>query len=170
MRKSIIVILLAALAGGGINQALADSEGHHSNDREYGERHHAMSGKDCKKHGKFRMEKMQKMLGLSDEQVSRIRQIREKYRPQMQELREQSRANRKKLREARQAESIDMAQIEALAQIQGNLKAQKIILKAKKHNEIRTVFTKEQIVRLREMKQKYHNDRDDDREHHGKHD
>ena len=159
MKKGILALIFATLVGGGINFAMADSEGFHGHDREFGEGHHGKEGKHCKKHGEFRLEKMREELGLSDEQVKQITSIREKYQPRMQELREKSKANREKLREMRHADEVDMGKVKDLAKVQGDLKTQKIILMAEKHNEIHSVFTKEQLGKLKEMKQKFHEHR-----------
>jgi Spy/CpxP family protein refolding chaperone len=161
MKKGILVLMVTALVGGGMNFALADSGGYHGHDREYGEGHHGKAGKHCSEHGQFRLENMREELGLSDEQVKQITDIREKYQPRMQELREKSKANRAQLREAKNADTVDMAKIKTLAKAQGELKTQKIILKAEKRNEIHAVLTKDQLSKLKEMKQEH-------REHHGK--
>lgn len=161
MKKGILALIITAVVGGGMNFALADSGGYAGHDREYGEGHHGKEGKHCNKHGKFRLENMREELGLSDEQVKQITSIREKYQPRMQELREKSKANRTQLREAKNADAVDMGNIKTLAKAQGELKTQKIILKAEKRNEIHGVLTKEQLSKLKEMKQKH-------RKHHGK--
>lgn len=162
MKKGILALIITALVGGGMNFALADSGGYGGHDREYGERHHGKAGKHCNKHGKDRLEKMREELGLSDEQVKKITSIREKYQPRMQELREKSKANRAQLREAKNADTVDMGKIQTLAKAQGELKTQKIILKAEKRNEIHGVFTKEQLSKMKEMKQKHRKHRDNE--------
>ena len=161
MKKGILALIITALVGGGMNFAMADSDGSRGHENEYGEGHHGNHGKHCNKHGKFRLENMREELGLSDEQVKQITSIREKYQPRMQELREKSKANRTQLRDAKFADTVDMGKIKALAKAQGELKTQKIILKAEKHNEMHAVLTKDQLSKLKEMKQKF-------REHHGK--
>lgn len=158
MKKGILALIITALVGGGMNFALADSGGYHGQ--------HGKEGKHCNKHGKFRLENMREELSLSDEQVKQITSIREKYQPRMQELREKSKANRAQLREAKYADTVDMGIIKTLAKAQGDLKTQKIILKAEKRNEINGVLTKEQLSKLKEMKQKHRKHKDD--EEHGK--
>jgi Spy/CpxP family protein refolding chaperone len=166
MKKGMSVLLVAALVGGGMSVAYADRDGYESH-HEYGERHHGKEGKHCKKGGKFRIEKMREHLGLSDEQVKKMESIREKFKPKMQALREKSKANRAKLREAKHADKVNMSEIKALAKAQGELKTQKIILKAEKRQAIHAVLTKEQLSKMQEMRKQHRENRGDDDRHHG---
>lgn len=157
MKKGILALLLTALVGGSMNFALADSDEHRGYKGEYGERYHEKEdGKHCKKYGKYRVEYMRKKLDLNEQQVKQIASIREKYQPRFEMLREKIKTNKEKLRETKHAEKVDMGKLRALAQTQGDLKAQKIILRAEKRNEIHNVLTKDQLNKIKEMKSEHH--------------
>ena len=113
-------------------------------------------GKYCNKQGKksgYRMEKMIKHLGLSDEQATKVRSIRESFQPKMEALRDKMKDNRKQLREVMHADNIDQSKVKQLAQTMGDLKANKIILRAEMRNEIHKVLTKAQREKMKKHKE-----------------
>ena len=150
MKKIATTILVSSLALGGFTLANADYD---RNDRHERSEH---KGKYCDKHGKksgYRMEKMIKHLGLSEEQAKQVHNIRDSYKGKMQAAREKMQENRKQLREEMHAESIDKSKIKELAQTAGKIKSNKIILRAEMRNEIHKVLTKEQREKMKKQKE-----------------
>jgi len=163
MNKLATTLLVSSLALGGFTLANASDDRYeryeryeHSEDDDRYERH-SYKGKYCDKHGKKsgqRMERMIKHLELSDEQATQVRSIRDSYQPKMKALREKMKENRKQLREEMRAETIDQEKVEKLAKSMGDLKADKIILRAEKRSKIHDVLTKEQREKMKEMKER----------------
>ena len=159
MNKIATTLLVSSLALGGFTLANADDDRYEKEDRyEKGEyyKHDGHKGKYCDKHSKksaYRLEKMIKRLSLSDEQATQVRNINESYKPQMEALREKMKENRKQLREEMHAESIDQSKVKQLAQSTGDLKANKIILRAEMRSEIHKVLTKAQREEMKKMKE-----------------
>jgi len=163
MNKIATTLLVSSLALGGFSLANADDDRYerferyeHSEDDDRYERH-GYKGKYCDKHGKksgHRMERMIKHLDLSDEQATQVRSIRDSYQPKMIALREKMKESRKQLREEMHAETIDQDKVKKLAQTIGDLKAEKIILRAEKRNKVHKVLTEEQRNKMKEMKQR----------------
>jgi len=164
MNKIATTILVSSLALGGFTLANADDDRYDRGDRyERGEH----KGKYCNKHDKksaYRMKKMVKKLGLSDEQAKQMQSIRDSYKEKMQSLRKKMKENKKQLREEMRAESMDQSKVKEIAQSTGDLKASKIILRAEMRNEIHKMLTKEQREKMKQYKEhkgkKYKDDDD----------
>lgn len=159
MNKITTTLLVSSLALGGFTLANADDDRYEREDRyEKGEynKHDGRKGKYCDKQGKksgYRMEKMIKHLGLSDEQATKVRSIRESYKPKMEALRNKKKENRKQLREVMHADNIDQNKVKQLAQTMGDLKANKIILRAEMRSNIHKVLTKAQREEMKKHKE-----------------
>lgn len=161
MNKIVTTILVSSLALGGFTAANADDDryerGEHyerGHSYEHDSGHH---GKFCDKHGMKgqRLEYMIKQLGLSNDQADKVRNIRDAYMPDKKELRNKMRETRKQLREVMHADAIDQDQVETLAKAMGDLKTQKILLRAKMRNEIHQVLTSEQREKMKAMKKEH---------------
>lgn len=139
MNKIATTLVASTIALSGLGLVYASSD--------YHEGHGYHKGKNCE----HRMQKMTEKLGLSDEQATQIKAIKEKYQPQKQQLRSDMKALRASLREVMKNEPMDAARIEEIAQQMGQLKTQKIILKSKKVNEINQVLTAEQRAKKSTM-------------------
>lgn len=153
MKKITTTLLVSSLALGGFTVANADSDRFERGDRfeRFG-----YSGKVCDKKGKrfgYRNDYMFERLDLSKEQVKKVRSIRDNYRPKMETLSDKARDNRKKLREAMHSDSINQNQVKKLAKVMGDLKEDKIILRAEIRTEIHKVLTKEQREEINNMKE-----------------
>ena len=163
MKTLVTTLLLGSLSLTGMHSAFADDDreekhGYHS------EHHGEHGGKYCDKHGKGnRIERMKQHLGLTDDQVKKMQDLREKYQPQKQALREKMRDTRKQLRDVMHAEQLDQREVKILANKIGDLKAEKIMLHAKKRSEMNAILTPEQRQKMRDWKQKRHE------HHHGDH-
>jgi len=171
MNKIATTLLVSSLALGGFTLANADDdryERHEKEDRYKKDDHYERyehKGKYCNKHGKksgYRMEKMIKRLGLSDEQATKVRSIRESFQPKIEALRDKMKESRKQLREEMHAEKIDQSKVKELARKIGDLKANKIILRAEMRSNIHNVLTNTQREELKKRKeQRRHKDKYD---------
>ena len=146
MNKMISAALIGSIAMGGLNIAIAD-------DDDYREKHrgeYCLSGDDKHKKGhhkkgmEYKIKKMAKHLDLSDEQTSKIRAILDKHSSRLSALRSQMKTNKLALRESIHADTQDMAAIEKLAKKQGELKSQKIMIKANIKSSINQILSTEQ--------------------------
>ena len=156
MKRITATILASSLALSGLTLANAsdDRQERYERSGHYEKSEH--KGKYCNKHGKKsgkRMEKMIKHLDLNDDQAKQVRNIRDSYKVKMSALRNKMKENRKQLREEMHSESIDQNKVKELAQVTGDLKADKIILRAEMRAEINNVLTSEQREKFNKMKE-----------------
>lgn len=166
MNKIASTLLVSSLVLGGFAVANADNDRYERGDRyEQNERYdkHEYRGKYCNKHGKksgYRMERMIEQLDLNDAQEKQVHSIRDNYRPKMKALREDMKETRKQLRETMHAETIDQEKVNKLAQTMGQLKTNKIMLRAEMSTEINKVLSKEQREELKNLKKRSGSERD----------
>jgi len=159
MNKIATTLLVSSLALGGFTLANADDDRYEREHRyEKGEyyKHDGHKGKYCDKHGKksgYRMEKMIKHLGLSDKQATKVRNIRESFQPKIEALRDKKKEYRKQLREVMHADSIDQNKVKKLAKSIGDLKENKIILRAEMRSKIHNVLTDAQRKEMKKWKE-----------------
>ena len=156
MNKITTTLLVTSLALGGFTLANAGDDRHERGDRYEKHERDGHKGKYCNKQGKksgYRMEKMIKHLGLSDEQATKVSDIRESFKPKMEALREKMKENRKQLREVMHADNIDQSKVKQLAKTMGNLKENKIILRAEMRSNIHKVLTKAQREEMEKRKE-----------------
>jgi len=157
MNKIAVTLLAGSLALGGYGLVNASPDSYEK---------YEYQGKHCK-HGKEgRLERMKSTLDLSEDQVTKIRAIKDKYRPEKMALRGKMKDARKQLREAMHADSIDKNKVKKLARQMGDLKTQKILLRADMKAEVHSVLTSEQRAKKKDMFKGRH---EGYREHHGKH-
>lgn len=149
MKKIATTLVISSLVLGGFIVSNSNAD-----DDRYERRGH--SGKHCnKKFGKGsadRFERMKKRLNLSDEQAKQVRAIRDSYSPKRTELAKKTKQNRQQLREAMRADTINQDKVKELAQTMGDLKTDKIILRAKMRTEIHKVLSKEQREKMKNRK------------------
>ena len=150
MNKLITTLLVSSIAMGSF--AIAHAESEHSGVREHNGKH-CNKGKMGNKFG-MRIERMAKKLGFSESQLKQAHEIEAKYKPQMQALHDKKKATRQELRAVMHADTIDQAVVKKLAQQQGDLKAQKIVLRSQMRAEINNVLTEEQRSKMKEMHKK----------------
>lgn len=101
-------------------------------------------------------ERKLEQLDLTAEQRGAIRAIVDRTRPQMHELREQMRANREQLRALGQVATLDEGELRRLANVQGQLLADMIVLRTKMRSEINAVLNDEQRRQLEQMREQHH--------------
>lgn len=159
MNKLVTTLLAGSLAFTGINLAQADEAtggpGHQ----------HAMA---CQ-HGRAdyergdRLERMQRHLNLSEAQVKQIGDIFAKASADSQPLRQTMRETRQQLRTLMQADNPEEAKIRTLAESQGRVQADLIVLRSKTHAAINQVLTPEQRQKMQAgFRRHQHHDVDTD--------
>jgi Spy/CpxP family protein refolding chaperone len=72
----------------------------------------------------------------------------------MSDLREELQAQREALRELTQQSVLDEAEVRNVADTQGDLKADMIVLRAQRHAKIAAILTDDQRAQLEEMRSK----------------
>lgn len=152
MGKIISAILVGSITLGWLGLAVAD-------DDDYRGKH---QGKYCK-HGdhkmghhkrgmEYRMQRMMRHIDLSDEQKSKVSAVFDQHRTQFNSLRSEMKSNRMALRENMHTDTQDMAVIEELAKKQGELKTQKILIKAKMKSAIYKILNNEQREKMEDIR------------------
>lgn len=159
MNKIATTLIIGSLALGGFTVANASAD-----DDRYERRDH--SEKYCDKGNRgfdSRFEHMTERLNLSEEQTKQVRAIRDNYRPKISTLADKMQDNRKQLREVMRGDTINQDKVKELAQVMGDLKTDKIILRAEIKAEMHKVLTKEQREEMKEWKGRHgHGYRDHD--------
>jgi protein CpxP len=100
------------------------------------------------------LERLADRLDMTEQQRAEIKTMLDDSRQQMKGLREQMRANRAQLRDLTQQAEFDEAAVRNVADEQGDLKAEMIVLRARQRHEMKAVLTDEQRVKLDEMWQR----------------
>ena len=100
----------------------------------------------------FRIAKLANDLDLSAEQRSRVEDIVESARDAARPYVDRLVVNHDELREAGRSPEFDEARVRGLADTQGDLMSEMIVLKARTHSEIRLVLTEEQRARFDERR------------------
>ena len=148
MNKIATTLMISSLVLGGFAVANASDDDDHYERRGY-------SGKYCDKDDKHfgsRFERMTERLNLSEGQTKQVRSIRDNFRPKITTLADKMRDNRKQLREVMHEDTIDQGKVKQLAQVIGDLKTDKIILRAEMKAKMHKVLTKEQREEMKEWK------------------
>lgn len=117
--------------------------------------HHMSQGRHFGGHSS-KLERMADRLSVTDEQRTEIRAIADGSRQQMVELRDEMRANRVQLRELTRQTPLDEAAVRSIADKQGDLKAEMIVLRARQRSEVKAVLTDEQRAQMDEMRERKH--------------
>lgn len=144
MNKYVSAILVGSLVLPGF--ALAENE-----QVTQGYTHHHEKG--CQhergmRDGSERLQRMQEHLGLNEQQVKQIGDIIATSKSERQALRKASKDVRQKLQAVLQSEQPDQAQIRKLADEQGRIKADMIVLHSKQRTAINQVLTPEQRQKM----------------------
>ena len=111
-------------------------------------------------HGGFdserRLDRMTSRLDLSAEQQDQIKAIFDANQAERQALRENMQQNREALRNLMTTDNPNEADIRALAETQGQFKADMIVMKAKTRQAIAAILTDEQKAKMQSMRDKRH--------------
>jgi protein CpxP len=113
-------------------------------------------GPDCERggHRGFNVERMADRLDLTDDQRAKVEAIVDESRQQMSDLRDKMQANREQLRQLTQQSPFNETAVRNVADTQGDLKADMIVLRTQQHAEINAVLTDEQRAQWEEMRGK----------------
>lgn len=99
----------------------------------------------------FNVDRMAKKLDLSDDQRTQIEGIMAASKQQITDHREKLRENRKQLKSLMRQSPLDEAALRQVADSQGNLKADMIVLRAQQRVKINDILTNEQRAKLADM-------------------
>jgi len=102
------------------------------------------------------LERLSEKLNLTDEQRAEIKAIMGGSRQQMGELRDKLQVNRDKLRDLVRQTEFDESVVRRIADEQGDMKAEMIVLRARQRSEMRAVLNDDQLARLDEMRKGKH--------------
>ena len=144
MKKLGTIILLGSLAVAGMSMAQAD-EDFRGHVRQHGMACHHERGDSA---WGDRVERMQAYLNLSESQMKQIGEIVAKSSTDSQALRKSQQVNRQQLWALLQTDNPDEAKIHTLAQDQGRIRTDMIVLHSKLRVAINHVLTPEQRQKL----------------------
>ena len=166
MNKLTTTLLTASLALGSFGIIIA-SPG------EYGKYGHkgkyCQQGKHGKGHGAARITRMTSVLGLNSKQVKQLEAIQAKYQPKRIALRTKMQAARTQLRQAMHADKIDKVKVKQLAQATGDIRTQKIVLRAEMREAVHNILTPEQRAKKKTMRKGRYGRHHGHKGHHGHH-
>lgn len=105
------------------------------------------------KHGGkgFNLDRMARKLDLGDDQRTQIEAIMEASKQQMSDQRDKMQANREQLRALMMQSPLDETAVRKVADAQGDLKADMIMLRAQQRAKINAILTDEQRAELEDM-------------------
>ena len=131
MKTRTATTLLCVLAAGGLVVSAASAHGRMGGDRQ--------------------LERMAERLDLDDAQLESVRAIVDAHRAEQRALRDQLREGREQIRRLGAEGDFNEEEVEALAEVQGDIMAELIVLKASMHSRIAAVLTDEQREAFAEM-------------------
>ena len=100
------------------------------------------------------VDRMAKKLNLTDDQRTQIEAIVEASKQQMSDQRDKVQANREQLKELTQQSPLNEAEVRRVADAQGDLKADMIVLRAQQRAKINAVLTNDQRAQLEDVRGK----------------
>ncbi len=103
--------------------------------------------KKMRKHKKQKLGEMKERLGLSDDQVSKIKSIRQSSKDKMKALREQKRAAKRQFKEAMRSSSNSPAQLRSLFNVVQNKRSEFANARFEKRLAVRAILTPEQLAK-----------------------
>lgn len=124
----------------------------------------AHAGPSCNKerHGEHRAEFMQKRfdrmaekLGLSAEQKTQLKALKENTKNEVKPLRTEKRELRKELRQLDPAAADYSAKLADIANRKAEIARQMTVIKGNKHQKIAQILTPEQLAKFKEMQSKH---------------
>lgn len=133
-----LIIVTALVAGGGV--AVAGSYGGHERDGCRSEQH----GMNQEERAEKRLARMTEKLGLTESQQQAIQAIRSEAGPERERIRAAMKENRAALKSLVTDSGASEADIRRLADQQGELMADAIVLRARMKQEMDAVLTDEQ--------------------------
>jgi len=119
----------------------------------YGKYSHMTEAEKAEKMEK-RLNRMASKLGLSEEQKTQFRALKQNRRNELRPLRNEQRAIRKEIRELDPNASDYSTKLADAANRQAELTRQMIIAKANQRQQMATILTPEQLAKKKEMRKK----------------
>lgn len=113
--------------------------------------HHGRDGKFAKRRAK----RMQKELGLSDEQVAELKEQREAGKAKLKPLYKALMENRKALREVQSADQYDENAVERLAAERAELTREMTIERSAQKHAMRSILTEDQLAKRKALKESH---------------
>jgi len=102
----------------------------------------------------FNVDRMAEKLNLSNDQRTQVESIMNESKDQLTEFREKMQENRKQLRTLTQTAPLNEASVRKIADAQGDLKADMIVLRVQQRAKINSILTEDQRAKLKEMRGK----------------
>jgi Spy/CpxP family protein refolding chaperone len=99
-----------------------------------------------------RMERLADRLDLTADQHTAVRAIVDRTRPEMRGLRDKMAENRKQLQALTMQAGVDENQVRALADAQGKVFADMLVLRSKTRGEINKLLTDQQREKMQQMR------------------
>ncbi len=106
-----------------------------------------------------RLLRLASVLNLTDEQVAEIEAIQEAQKEPSETIREETKSARQLLRDLLEAGAYDEAEVAALADVIGDLVAQRVVLESKARFDISQVLTAEQNAQLEDLRKTFESHR-----------
>lgn len=94
-------------------------------------------------------------LDMTDEQKAQLRDVLDAARPEADRLADAMVANRDAMKAFREQENLSDEEIRAIADQQGRLVADMMVLHARVHSQIKGILTPEQFERFQQMRKKH---------------
>lgn len=113
----------------------------------------------------FQIAYIARHLDMTEEQKAQLRAVLDTARPEADRLADAMVSNRHAMKAFRESETFSEAEIRAIADQQGKLVADMMVLHAQVHSQISKILTPEQLDRFEKMHKRHrgkrHHDRDD---------
>lgn len=103
----------------------------------------------------FQLAYLARHLDMTDEQKAQLREVLEAARPEADRLAEAMIDNREAMKAFRESDSLSEAEIRQVADQQGKVVADMMVLHARVHSQIRGILTPEQFERFEKMRQRH---------------
>ncbi len=115
----------------------------------------------------FQLAYIARQLDMTAEQKTQVREVLDDARPEADRLADAMIANRAAMKAFRKNETFSEAEIRAIADQQGSLVADMMVLHARVHSQIKDILSPEQLERFEKMRKRHggkrHHYRDSDR-------
>ena len=109
--------------------------------------------------GNQRLLRLASVLNLTGEQITEIEAIQEVQKEPVVAIREETKSARQSLRELLQAGAYDEAEVTTLAEVIGDLAAQRVIQESKARFDVSQILTPEQNSQLEELRDAFNSRR-----------
>lgn len=112
----------------------------------------------------FQIAYIARHLDMTEEQKAQLRAVLDAARPEADRLADAMVSNRHAMKAFRESENFSEAEIREIADQQGKLVADMMVLHARVHSQISAILTPEQLERFEQMRKRHRGKRQHDRE------